>query len=69
MNQIKMREKKESKMKDNNCKENHQRGLEKRIEYYNTMHTVRTMPNNPAKVQLKKKQDFYTNVLKMLKLA
>jgi len=57
------------KMRDNNCKANHDRGLQKRIDNYNTMKTVNTMEDSPAKVQLTIKQKFYNNVLKMLKLA
>lgn len=56
-------------MRDNNCKENHERGLQKRIANYATQHTIATMPNSPAKVHLAVKQAFYSNVLKMLKLA
>ena len=56
-------------MRDNNCKENHERGLQKRIDYYNTKHTLDTMPNSPAKVHLAVKQAFYGKVLKMLKLT
>ena len=57
------------KMRDNNCKANHDRGLQKRIDNYNTMQTVNTMSYNPSRVALKVKQKFYGNVLKMLKLA
>lgn len=56
-------------MRDNNCKENHEHGLQKRIANHATQHTLRTMPNGPAKVHLAVKRAFYGNVLKMLKLA
>lgn len=56
-------------MRDNNCKENHERGLQKRIANYATQHTITTMPNSPAKVHLAVKRAFYGNVLKMLKLV
>lgn len=56
-------------MRDNNCKENHERGLQRRIANYATQHTIATMPNSPAKVHLAVKRAFYGNILKMLKLA
>ena len=52
--------------RDNNCKENHERGLEKRIANFNTMHTIRTMDNSPAQQEFQRKARFYANVMLML---
>jgi len=54
--------------KDNNSRENHKRGLKKRIANYATQHTLRTMDNSPMKIALAVKQNFYRNWIKHLGL-
>ena len=58
---------KESKMpRDNNCKENHERGLQKRKEMFGIQETVSSLQTRKRLTEL---NQFYGKVLKMLKLA
>ena len=58
---------KENKMpKDNNCKENHKRGLKKRKEMFGIQETVHSLKTRKRLVEL---NQFYGRTLKMLKLA
>jgi len=58
---------KENKMpRDNNCKENHERGLQKRKEIFGIQETVHSLQAEKRLVEL---NQFYGRTLKMLKLA
>ena len=53
-------------MRDNNCKENHERGLQKRKEMFGIQETVHSLQARKRLVEL---NQFYSRTLKMLKLA
>jgi len=52
--------------RDNNCKENHERGLEKRKANFQTQQTIRTMDYSPEAIAQKKRVAFFNNVILML---
>lgn len=55
-------------MKDNNSRENHKRGLDKRVANYATQQTLNTMSYSPMRLELAKKQKFFGTWLNVLGL-